>query len=228
MTDVFVVDDEPQIVRALRVGLQANGYAVRSAGNGETALEMLAGNPADVVLLDLGLPGIDGVEVVRRLRSWSQVPVIVLSVRDRQSDKVAALDAGADDYLTKPFGMDELLARIRVAMRRATSTDASPRAVVAAGDVEVDLSRKLVKRAGQPVHLTPTEYALLEAMVSNPGKLLTHRWLMERAAGGSTGGASQYVRVYVAQLRRKLEDDPAKPRWILTEPGLGYRFAEEA
>jgi two-component system KDP operon response regulator KdpE len=226
MTVVFVVDDEPQLVRALRVGLQASGYEVRSAGNGETALEMLAADRADVVLLDLGLPGIDGVEVVRRLRAWTQVPVIVLSVRDRQSDKVAALDAGADDYLTKPFGMDELLARIRVAIRRAAPTDGAQGPIVVAGDIEVDVARKLVKKANRAVHLTPTEYALLEALVTNPGKLLTHRWLMERAAGGAHGGAGQYVRVYVAQLRRKLEDDPAQPRWILTEPGLGYRFAE--
>jgi two-component system KDP operon response regulator KdpE len=227
MTAVFVVDDEPQIVRALRVGLTASGYDVRSAGNGETALDMLAADPADVVLLDLGLPGIDGVEVVRRLRSWTQVPVIVLSVRDRQADKVAALDAGADDYLTKPFGMDELLARIRVAMRRAAPAGSVSGPVVRAGGIEVDIAKKLVKKGDRPVHLTPTEYALLEALVTNPGKLLTHRWLMERAAGGSSGGASQYVRVYVAQLRRKLEDDAARPRWILTEPGLGYRFAEE-
>ena len=227
MATVFVIDDEPQIVRALRVGLSAGGYEVRSAGNGETALEMMATDPPDLVLLDLGLPGIDGVEVVRRLRGWSAVPVIVLSVRERQSDKVAALDAGADDYLTKPFGMDELLARIRVALRRATPPGAAARAVIRAGDVEIDLGKRLVKRGGSLVHLTPTEYALLEAMVTNPGKLLTHRWLMERAAGASTAGASQYVRVYVGQLRRKLETDPADPRWILTEPGVGYRFAEE-
>jgi two-component system, OmpR family, KDP operon response regulator KdpE len=227
MTAIFVVDDEPQIVRALRVGLTASGYDVRSAGNGETALDMLASEPADVVLLDLGLPGIDGVEVVRRLRAWTQIPVIVLSVRDRQADKVAALDAGADDYLTKPFGMDELLARIRVAMRRSAPAGSIAGPVVRAGDIEVDVAKKLVKKGDRPVHLTPTEYALLEALVTNPGKLLTHRWLMERAAGGSSGGASQYVRVYVAQLRRKLEDDAARPRWILTEPGLGYRFSEE-
>jgi two-component system KDP operon response regulator KdpE len=227
MPTVFVIDDEPQIVRALRVGLSASGYEVRSAGNGETALDMMATDSPDVVLLDLGLPGIDGVEVVRRLRGWSAVPVIVLSVRERQADKVAALDAGADDYLTKPFGMDELLARIRVAIRRAGPSGATTAAVVRAGDVEIDLAKRLVKRAGVPVHLTPTEYALLEAMATHPGKLLTHRWLMERAAGGSTAGASQYVRVYVAQLRRKLEADPADPRWILTEPGLGYRFAEQ-
>ncbi len=227
MPSVFVVDDEPQIVRALRVGLLASGYEVRSAGNGETALEMMAADPPDVVLLDLGLPGIDGVEVVRRLRGWSVVPVIVLSVRERQADKVGALDAGADDYLTKPFGMDELLARIRAAIRRAGPPGAITGSVVRAGDVEIDLAKRLVKRGSVPVHLTPTEYALLEAMATHPGKLLTHRWLMERAAGGSTAGASQYVRVYIGQLRRKLESDPANPRWILTEPGLGYRFAEE-
>jgi two-component system KDP operon response regulator KdpE len=227
MTTVLVVDDEPQIVRALRVGLSASGYDVLSAGNGETALDTLSTNPADVVLLDLGLPGIDGVEVLRRLRRWSTVPVIVLSVRERQADKVAALDAGADDYLTKPFGMDELLARIRVALRRAGPSGAVREAIVRAGDIEVDLTKRLVKKNGNAIHLTPTEYALLEAMVTNPGKLLTHRWLMERAAGGASGGASQYVRVYVAQLRRKIEDDLANPRWILTEPGLGYRFAED-
>ena len=224
MTVVFVVDDEPQIVRALRVGLSSRGYEVRSAGNGETALEMIVSDPPDVVLLDLGLPGIDGVEVVRRLRSWSVVPVIVLSVREGQSDKVAALDAGADDYLTKPFGMDELLARIRAALRRVapgSTTDS----VVRAGDIEIDLAKRLVKKRERPVHLTPTEYGLLEAMVTHPGKLLTHRWLMERAAGGVSGGASQYVRVYVAQLRRKLEDEPSRPRRIVTEPGLGYRWA---
>ena len=225
MTSVFVVDDEPQIVRALRVGLSSRGYDVRSAGNGETALEMIVGDPPDVVLLDLGLPGIDGVEVVRRLRSWSDVPVIVLSVREGQSDKVAALDAGADDYLTKPFGMDELFARIRAALRRVapgSTTDS----VVRAGDIEVDLAKRLVKKGAQPIHLTPTEYGLLEAMVTHPGKLLTHRWLMERAAGGASSNASQYVRVYVAQLRRKLEDDPSRPRWIVTEAGLGYRWAD--
>ena len=226
MTSVLVVDDEPQIARALRVALSSRGYSVSTAGNGETALELAATSPPDVVLLDLGLPGIDGLEVVRRLRSWSEVPVIVVSVREGQSDKVAALDAGADDYLTKPFGMDELLARIRSALRRAGTVE--PGAPVARfEELEIDLTKRLVKRNGLPVHLTPTEFALLRLMVTNPGKLLTHRWLMERAAGGVSGSASQYVRVYVAQLRRKLEDDPTRPRWILTEPGLGYRWADE-
>ncbi|MGH2728689.1 MAG: response regulator [Actinomycetota bacterium] len=225
MTSVLVVDDEPQIARALRVALSSRGYDVRTAGNGETALDLVASAPPDVVLLDLGLPGIDGVEVVRRLRGWSRVPVIVVSVREGQTDKVAALDAGADDYLTKPFGMDELLARIRAALRRAGTTEHGT-AVARFDSIEVDLTKRLVKRGGTPVHLTPTEFALLEAMVTHPGKLLTHRWLMERAAGGVSGSASQYVRVYVAQLRRKLEDDPTRPRWILTEPGLGYRWSD--
>ncbi|MGH2784464.1 MAG: response regulator [Actinomycetota bacterium] len=226
MTSILIVDDEPQIARALRVALSARGYEVATAGNGETALDLLASSPTDVVLLDLGLPGIDGVEVVRRLRGWSSVPVIVVSVREAQSEKVAALDAGADDYLTKPFGMDELLARVRVALRRAGAGDPG-NAVLRCGPIVVDLTKRLVKRDGAAVHLTPTEFALLEALVTHPGKLLTHRWLMERAAGGVSGSASQYVRVYVAQLRRKLEDDPTRPRWILTEPGLGYRWAEE-
>jgi two-component system KDP operon response regulator KdpE len=226
MTSVLIVDDEPQIARALRVALSSRGYEVQTAGNGETALDLIASAPPDVILLDLGLPGIDGVEVVRRLRGWSRVPVIVVSVREAQSDKVAALDAGADDYLTKPFGMDELLARIRAALRRV-GQDGAGEAVARFGGIEVDLTKRLVRRQGEPIHLTPTEFALLEAMVTNPGKLLTHRWLMQRAAGGASGSASQYVRVYVAQLRRKLEDEPTRPRWILTEPGLGYRWADQ-
>jgi len=226
MISVVVVDDEPQIARALRVALTARGYEVRTAGNGETALELIATEPPDLILLDLGLPGIDGVEVLRRLRGFSEAPVIVLSVREAQTEKVAALDAGADDFLTKPFGMDELLARMRATLRRAGSPGAPGDSLLTYGSIELDLAKKLVKRDGASIHLTPTEYTLLEAMATNPGKLLTHRWLMERAAGGVAGNASQYVRVYVAQLRRKLEDDATKPRWILTEPGLGYRWAD--
>ena len=226
MTSVLIVDDEPQIARALRVALSARGYEVSTAGNGETALDLVATSSPDVVLLDLGLPGIDGVEVVRRLRGWTSIPVIVVSVREGQSDKVAALDAGADDYLTKPFGMDELLARIRAALRRVGEGERGP-ALMRFGEIEVDLTKRLVKRDGAAVHLTPTEFALLEALVTHPGRLLTHRWLMEKAAGGVSGSASQYVRVYVAQLRRKLEADATQPRWILTEPGLGYRWADE-
>ncbi|MEX2557498.1 MAG: response regulator transcription factor [Actinomycetota bacterium] len=227
MTRVLVVDDEPQIARALRVALSARGYDVDTAGNGETALERHASNPADVIVLDLGLPGIDGVEVTRRLRGWSQVPIIVLSVRDAQDDKVAALDAGADDYLTKPFGMDELLARIRAALRRIPEASPGP-ATLTFGSIDIDLAKRLVRKDGEALHLTPTEYDLLEALVRNPGKLLTHRWLLSKVWGGAYGGESHYVRVYVAQLRRKLEDEPSRPRWILTEPGLGYRWAEES
>ena len=227
MSRVLIVDDEPQIARAVRVALAARGYEVDSVGNGETALERHASRPADVILLDLGLPGIDGVEVTRRLRGWSQVPIIVLSVRDAQDDKVAALDAGADDYLTKPFGMDELLARIRATLRRMQDAPSGPSALTFNG-LQIDLTKRLVKREGTPIHLTPTEYQLLEALVTNPGKLLTHRWLLSKVWGGTYGDESHYVRVYVAQLRRKLEEDPARPRWILTEPGLGYRWADEA
>ena len=226
MTRVLVVDDEPQIARALRVALSARGYDVDTAGNGETAIEAHAARPADVIVLDLGLPGIDGIEVTRRLRGWSQVPIVVLSVRDAQTDKVAALDAGADDYLTKPFGMDELQARIRAVLRRSPAAATQPSALTF-GSIEIDLAKRLVRKDGAALHLTPTEYQLLEALVTHPGKLLTHRWLLSRVWGGSYGEESHYVRVYVAQLRRKLEEDASRPRWILTEPGLGYRWADE-
>ena len=220
---VLAVDDEPQILRALRTSLAARGHDVATAPNGETALDTLATGQVDLVVLDLGLPGIGGVEVIRRLRTWSEVPVIVLSVRDAQADKVAALDAGADDYVTKPFAMDELLARMRAVLRRKGSADADP-PVVEAGSLRVDLARRLVTRAGHPVHLTPTEYALLEQLVSNPGKLLTHRHLLQKVWGGTYGEESNYLRVYVAGLRKKLEEDPSSPSLIVTEPGVGYRW----
>ena len=223
---VLAVDDEPQILRALRTSLAARGYEVRTAPNGETALDSLAAGSADLVVLDLGLPGIDGVEVIRRLRGWSSVPVIVLTVRDAQADKIAALDAGADDYVTKPFSLEELLARMRAILRRASPIrSASP--VVEAGDLRVDLEKRLVIRAGAPVHLTPTEFALLEAFVSNPGKLLTHRWLLKRVWGDAYGEESNYVRVFVAGLRKKLEPEPGSPSLILTEPGVGYRWMSD-
>jgi two-component system KDP operon response regulator KdpE len=223
---VLAVDDEPQILRALRASLAARGHEVLTAPNGETALDTLATMEVDLVVLDLGLPGIDGLEVIRRLRSWSQVPVIVLSVREAQADKIAALDAGADDFVTKPFAMDELLARTRAVLRRiGPGTPESP--VVRAGDLEVDLSHRAVTRAGEPVHLTPTEYALLELLVANPGKLLTHRFLLRKVWGDGYQDQSNYLRVYVAGLRKKLEEDPAAPVHILTEPGVGYRWATE-
>jgi two-component system KDP operon response regulator KdpE len=222
---VLIVDDDDQIREALRRGLRARDYDVLTAGNGETALDVLTGAAVDVVVLDLGLPGIDGHEVIRRLRAFTDVPVVVLSVRESQSEKVAALDAGADDYVVKPFGMDELLARMRAALRRARPEEARPRLMF--GDLEVDLARQLVKLGGQQLHLTPTEYRLLEALASNAGKLLTHAWLLRRVWGPAYDRESHYVRVYIQQLRQKLGDDPGRPRYIITEPGLGYRWKPE-
>jgi two-component system, OmpR family, KDP operon response regulator KdpE len=220
---ILAVDDEPQILRALRASLAARGHEVTTAPNGETALDVMATQPIDLVVLDLGLPGIDGVEVIRRLRTWSDSPVIVLSVRDGQADKVLALDAGADDYVTKPFSMDELQARMRAVLRRKVPGEPQP-AVVRAGPLEVDLARRAVTRDGLPVHLTPTEFSLLEQFVANPGKLLTHSFLLKKVWGEHYGAESHYLRVYVAGLRKKLEPDPASPSLLLTEPGVGYRW----
>src|SRR2546426_6960139 len=214
---VLAVDDEPQILRALRASLAARGHEVATAPNGETALDVLATSEVDLVVLDLGLPGIGGVEVITRVRGWSDVPVIVLSVRDGQSDKVAALDAGADDYVTKPFAMEELLARMRAVLRRRGQAEPQP-SVIRARGLEVDLARRLVTREGQPVHLTPTEFSLLEQFATNPGKLLTHRYLLQKVWGDAYGAESHYVRVFVAGLRKKLEPDPGSPSLILTEP----------
>jgi len=225
-TKILVVDDEPQIRRALRTSLEAHGYVVETAGNGEEALVAAVETVPDLLFLDLGLPDLDGTEVIRRLRSFSEVPVIVLSVRDQQADKVAALDAGADDYVTKPFAMEELLARIRAQLRR-TQTEEPAVPVLRFGELEVDLARRLVTLAGELVHLTPTEYALLEAMVTNPGKLLTHQWLLRKVWGQGYGEESHYLRVYVRALRRKLGDAAAAPALILTEPGVGYRWIGE-
>jgi two-component system KDP operon response regulator KdpE len=223
---ILAVDDEPQILRAIRTSLAARGHEVLTAPNGETALDSLSTAQIDLVILDLGLPGIDGVEVIRRLRTWSAVPVVVLSVRDGQADKVAALDAGADDYVTKPFGMDELQARMRAVLRR-TGQSEEDRPVVSAGDLTIDLAKHLVTREGRPIHLTRTEFALLEQFVTNPGKLLTHRWLLQKVWGEAYREESHYVRVYVAGLRKKLEQDPSSPALILTEPGVGYRWAPD-
>ena len=223
MTRILIVDDEPQIRRALRMSLQAHGYEVETAGTGGEGLERAVDTAPDLVFLDLGLPDLDGTEVIRRLRAFSEVPVIVLSVRDQQADKVAALDVGADDYVTKPFGMEELLARLRATLRRAHPEEPAP-PVQRFGDVEVDLGKRLVTRAGEPIHLTKTEYGLLEALVTNPGKLLTHQWLLRKVWGQGYGEESHYLRVYVRALRKKLGDDAAAPALILTEPGVGYRW----
>ncbi|MEA2452381.1 MAG: two-component system, OmpR family, operon response regulator KdpE [Actinomycetota bacterium] len=222
---VLVVDDDPQMQRAVTNALRARGYSVFTAGDGETALEMLAAEQLDLVLLDLGLPNLDGREVIERLRAWSEIPVIVLSVRDGQDEKAAALDAGADDYITKPFGAKELLARMRAVLRRASPDQPEP--ILRFGELEIDIPRQLVKLDGNAIHLTPTEYRLLEAMVSSPGKLLTHGWLLQRVWGPGYATESHYLRLYVRQLRQKLNDDPSLPRWITTEPGVGYRWLQE-
>lgn len=226
MTRILVVDDEPQIRRALRTSLQAHGYDVETASNGGEAVLAAAEAAPDLVFLDLGLPDMDGTEVIRRVRAFSEVPVIVLSVRDQQADKVAALDVGADDYVTKPFGMEELLARLRATLRRSHPEEPTP-PLMRFGDLEVDLARQLVSCAGESVHLTKTEYALLEAMVTNPGKLLTHQWLLRRVWGQGYGQEIHYLRVYVRALRTKLGDAAAAPELILTEPGVGYRWIAE-
>jgi two-component system, OmpR family, KDP operon response regulator KdpE len=227
MSTVLVVDDEPQIRRALRTSLEAHGHEVVAVGTGEEAIVAAAERAPELVFLDLGLPDVDGVEVIRRVRAFSEVPVIVLSVRDRQADKVAALDAGADDYLTKPFGMEELLARLRATLRRAAPDAADADAVHHFVGLDVDLARRLVLRDGEPLHLTPTEYGLLEALVRSPGKLLTHQWLLRKVWGLGYGQESHYLRVYVRALRRKLGDSAAHPSYITTEPGVGYRWIAE-
>jgi two-component system KDP operon response regulator KdpE len=219
---VLVVDDDPQILRAVRTSLQGHSYEVLTAGNGETALELLPDSDVDLIVLDLGLPGIGGQEMIKRVRVWSEVPIIVLSVRDGQHDKVDAFEAGADDFVTKPFGMPELLARMRAVRRRAEGDRRPP--VVRFGELEVDLGRQLVRMDDAVIHLTPTEYRLLEAFVTNPGKLLTHRWLLQKAWGPGYATENQYLRVFIRQLRSKLTDDPARPRYIVTEAGLGYRW----
>jgi len=223
VTRVLVVDDEPPIVRAVAANLRVRGYEVLTAASGEAALAAVETHQPDCVVLDLGLPGVDGLEVLRRLRTWTEIPVVVLTAIDGERDKVTALDLGADDYVTKPFGVAELMARIRAALRRARPAGADRPRVVQAGDVAIDLDAKLVTRAGVPVRLTPIEYRLVETLATNAGRLCTHRFLLERVWGPGYGDESQYLRVYMANLRKKL-DDPAAPQLLLTEPGMGYRL----
>ncbi|WP_024287415.1 response regulator [Cellulomonas sp. KRMCY2] len=222
MTKILVVDDDPSLLRALSINLRARHFDVRTASDGREALRQASTFLPDTVVLDLGLPDIDGVEVVQGLRGWTNVPIIVLSARDTQSAKVDALDAGADDYMTKPFGMDELLARIRAGLRRAAPDLTAP--VVRTADFTVDLAARRVERAGSPVRLTPTEWHLLEILVRNPGKLITQQQLLRDVWGPHYERETNYLRVYLAQLRRKLEPEPSRPRYLITEPGLGYRF----
>jgi two-component system KDP operon response regulator KdpE len=222
MTRVLVVDDDPTLLRALSINLRARHFDVETAPDGTTALRRAAATPPDLVIVDLGLPDIDGVEVVAGLRGWTAVPIIVLSARDAQWAKVDALDAGADDYITKPFGMDELLARIRAALRRASPEPPTP--VIHATGFTIDLAAKRVIREGAPVRLTPTEWHVLEVLVRNSGKLVSQSQLLHEVWGPQYEGQTNYLRVYLAQLRRKLEADPAHPRHLVTEPGMGYRF----
>ena len=228
MTRVLVVDDEPQIVRALRINLRARHYDVDTALTGSQALTQAAQHPPDLVILDLGLPDMDGVDVIAGLRGWTDAPIIVLSGRADSTDKVEALDTGADDYVTKPFGMDELLARMRAAARRSTPAGSEPQ--VQLGDLIVDMAAKRVIRTTEEdgdrgdIRLTPTEWHLLEVLLRHPGKLMSQRQLLTEVWGPGYADASGNLRLYMAQLRRKLEPDPARPRWLLTEPGMGYRF----
>jgi two-component system, OmpR family, KDP operon response regulator KdpE len=220
---VLVVDDEPQIRRTLAINLRARGYQVDLAATGEEALKAAADQHPDVVVLDLGLPGIDGLQVIQGLRGWTRVPIIVLSVREREADKVAALDVGADDYVTKPFGFNELLARLRAAVRRATPPDELV-PILQTPDFRVDLAAKQVVRDGREVRLTPTEWQLVELLVRNRGRLVSQRQLLQEVWGPKYRDETNYLRVFIAQIRRKLEPDPAHPRYFITEPGMGYRF----
>ncbi|HEY6607134.1 MAG TPA: response regulator [Gaiellaceae bacterium] len=222
MSRILVVDDEPQLLRALGTNLKARGYEVELAATGEAALTLAAKTHPDVVVLDLGLPGIDGTDVIRGLRGWTSVPIIVLSVRETESEKVEALDAGADDYVTKPFGMDELLARLRAALRRAVPGEEE--AVVRTNDFDVDLAAKRVTTANGEIRLTPTEWAIVEILVRNPRKLVTQRQLLQEVWGPQYEKETNYLRVYLAQIRQKLEPDPARPRYFITEARMGYRF----
>jgi two-component system, OmpR family, KDP operon response regulator KdpE len=227
VTRVLVVDDEPQILRGMRTNLTARGYEVDTAADGETALDVAARQRPDVVILDLGLPGIDGLDVIRGLRAWGTMPIIVLSAREQEPDKIAALDAGADDYVTKPFGMGELLARLRAAERRGAPAEDELPLVVTDG-FRVDLAaKKVMDASGSPIHLTPTEWHLVEILVRHAGKLVSQRALLQEVWGPRYEDETNYLRVYMAQIRRKLEPDPSDPRYFITEPGMGYRFEPE-
>jgi two-component system KDP operon response regulator KdpE len=224
MTVVLAVDDDAAILRTLGIAMRARGYEVETVADGRSALQSLAERVPDVVLLDLGLPDLDGTEVLRRIRETSQVPVVVLSARHESDDKVEALDLGADDYVTKPFGMEELLARVRAALRRAAPSRAP---VVTVGDLVLDVEDRRATRAGEPVHLTPTEWKIVEVLARAEGRLVRQTTLLTEVWGPTYERETHYLRVYLAQLRRKLEDDPAHPRMLITDPGLGYRLLSD-
>ena len=223
---ILVIEDEQPIRRFLKVSLSNEGYRVDEAVSGEEGLRMASSQPPDLVILDLGLPDLDGQDVLKRLREWFKAPIIILSARDQETQKIQALDSGADDYVTKPFGTGELLARMRTALRHVHNVGAEE-TTVTVGDLRVDLSARLVYRNGEEVHLTPLEYKLLVTMIKHAGKVLTHRFLLREVWGPHHSQENHYLRVFVASLRRKLEDDPARPRYMLTEQGVGYRFASE-
>lgn len=227
MIRLLVVDDDPQLLRALRINLRAHEYDVTTATSGTEAVRAASHLVPDLVILDLGLPDVDGVEVIHGIRGWSDMPILVLSGRTQGAEKVAALDAGADDFVSKPFGMEELLARIRAITRRSGAQDAAE-AVATLGGTRVDLANRLVTDPfGQPVRLTPTEWGLLEALMRHPGKLMSQRQLLTQVWGSAYQNQASNLRLYMAQLRRKLEPDPQRPRYLLTEPGMGYRFQPE-
>ena len=227
MTRVLVIDDEPPILRALRINLAARQYEVSVAADGASGLAAVASERPDVVILDLGLPDMDGTEVIRGVRGWSATPIIVLSAAGQESQKVAALDAGADDYVTKPFGMDELLARLRAAARRGASASSDAPALVQTASFTIDLAARQASRDGAAVRLTPTEWHLLEVLIRHEGKLVPRRQLLQEVWGPAYETETNYLRVYMAQLRRKLEPRPSQPRHLITEPGVGYRFVRE-
>jgi two-component system KDP operon response regulator KdpE len=225
---ILVIDDEPQIIRALRTILTAHQFRVSTASRGEEGLALAAAGAPDLVVLDMSLPDMDGLEVCRRLREWSQVPVVVLSVRDSERDKVAALDHGADDYLTKPFGIEELLARIRVALRHSVQASGSKQTVIKAGLITLDLVQHIVTRDSVEVKLTATEYNLLAYLASHAGRVLTHKMILSNVWDAADADRVEYLRVYMRQLRKKLEADPDHPQVLITEPGVGYRFMADA
>jgi two-component system KDP operon response regulator KdpE len=221
---ILVIDDEPQILRAMRTILTARQFRVSTASNGTDGLALAAAEQPDLIILDLSLPDMDGIEVCKQLRTWTQTPIVVLSVRDSERDKVAALDHGADDYLTKPFGIDELLARVRVAMRHAAHVQPVQKTIVTAGSLEIDLAGFVVRRGGDEVKLTATEFKLLAYMAANAGRVLTHRSILANVWDPADADHVEYLRVFIRQLRKKLEDNPEEPRYIISEPGIGYRF----
>lgn len=225
---ILVIEDEPPIRKFLRISLESHGYVIIEAETAAEGIGQAVTEPPDAVILDLGLPDQDGLQVISRLREWSRVPIIVVSARGREADKVSALDAGADDYLTKPFGVGELLARLRVALRHSANVAGQTgEAVFHVGDLSVDLGRREVSIAGQTVHLTPTEYRMLVVLVSHAGKVVTHRQILKEVWGPDSVYENQYLRVYMGQLRRKIEQDPARPRYLKTEAGVGYRLMDE-